>query len=163
MCSGNATPTVRAAWLHTASRRDALAPVSSAYATAGIACSTKTVLVMNKLIKLRIRAFFAQRCRCIYCNLPIWEPAYKERFSEALGIPQILLPHLRSTAEHLFARQEGGTDSRFNIAAACHWCNWKRHAHRNDCAPDPQHFLQEVRRAMKAKLWHPAARWVDRA
>ena len=69
-----------------------MAPASSAYATAGIACSNKTVLVMTNLAKLRTRAFFAQQCHCVYCSLPIWEPPYRERFAEALGIPEALLP-----------------------------------------------------------------------
>ncbi|WP_291519808.1 restriction endonuclease [Acidovorax sp.] len=115
---------------------------------------------MKKLARLRVRAFHAQQCRCIYCALPIWEDSYKERFASALGIPDDRLQYLQSTAEHLVAQQEGGPDLPVNIAAACWWCNWKRHAHRHDRAPDPVKYQAEVRRLMAAKRWHPAARWV---
>jgi hypothetical protein len=118
---------------------------------------------MTRLAKLRTRAFFAQQCRCIYCHLPIWEGPYKDRLVSALGIPESLVPYLQSTAEHLVAQQQGGLDVPVNIAAACWWCNWKRHAHRHDCAPDPVTFQAEVHRLMAAKRWHPAARWLSRA
>jgi hypothetical protein len=115
---------------------------------------------MAKLTKLRARAFFAQQCRCIYCSLPIWEPPYKDRLADSLGIPEQLMRYLQSTAEHLVAQQDDGYDTPVNVAAACWWCNWKRHAHRHDCAPSPVQFQNEVRRQMVAKLWHPAARWL---
>ena len=120
-------------------------------------------LTMTRLAKLRSRAFFAQQCRCIYCHLPIWEGPYKDRLVSALGIPESLVPYLQSTAEHLVAQQEGGPDVPVNIAAACWWCNWKRHAHRHNCAPDPVTFQAEVQRLMAAKRWHPAARWVSKS
>lgn len=113
---------------------------------------------MSKLTTLRTRSYFAQQCRCIYCSLPIWEPPYKDRLADALGIPEPLMRYLQSTAEHLVAQQDGGTHSPLNVAAACWWCNWKRHAHRPECAPGPAQFQAEVRRLMAAKLWHPAAR-----
>ena len=118
-------------------------------------------LPMSRLTKLRTRAFFAQQCRCIYCNLPIWEEPYKERFAAALGVPPARLHFLRSSAEHLVARQDGGPDAAANVAAACWWCNWKRHAHRSASAPGPMQFRAEVQRLMAARLWHPAARWVS--
>lgn len=111
---------------------------------------------------LRKRAYFAQRGLCIYCELPIWEPECRKRFAQAYGLPEALLDVLRSTAEHLVERQRGGLDHPANIAACCHWCNWKRHAHRHFCAPDPVRYQSEVRRAMAARLWHPAARSIER-
>lgn len=117
---------------------------------------------MKKLVKLRTRAFFSQQCRCIYCKLPIWEQPFRERLAEALQLPEEMLKYLQSTAEHLVAQQDGGRDSPSNIAAACAWCNRKRHAHRNVHAPEPDAFMVEVRRGMAKKLWHPAARWVER-
>lgn len=117
---------------------------------------------MSKLVQLRKRAFFAQQCRCFYCGLPIWEPTVKSRLAQALGIPDDALSYLQSTAEHLIARQDGGDDSPQNVAAACLWCNRKRHAQRQNCAPDPVTYKSEVRRLVAAKQWHPAARWINR-
>ena len=118
---------------------------------------------MTRLAKLRTRAFFTQQCRCIYCSLPIWEPPYRERFARAFSLPDSVMEHLRCTAEHLVAKQDGGCDSPMNIAAACEWCKKKRHLHRPHDAPDPVIYQQEVINAMLAKRWHPAARWVERA
>jgi len=67
---------------------------------------------MRRLQKHRQSAFAAQCGRCIYCRQPMGRHA---------------------TAEHLKARQDGGTDRRDNIAAACRTCNHRRHADR-ECA-----------------------------
>lgn len=124
--------------------------------------STLFLFAMSALATLRTRAFFAQQCRCIYCELPIWEPAFGGRLSEFAGLPDGLMEHLRCTAEHFVARQKVKLDHPVNIAAACHWCNWKRHAHRHLHAPDPIRYQAEVRRMMAVGLWHPAARWIAR-
>jgi hypothetical protein len=73
--------------------------------------------VKSRLQKHRQSAFIAQQGRCIYCGCNMGN---------------------HPTAEHLQARQDGGTDRRDNIAAACWRCNYRRHADR-DCAA--LHFL----------------------
>lgn len=65
---------------------------------------------------------------------------------------------LRSTAEHLVARCEGGRDERSNIVAACHWCNERRHLKRAKTAPSAEAYRQRVARRMAAGRWHPANR-----
>ncbi|WP_206597344.1 HNH endonuclease [Pseudacidovorax intermedius] len=62
---------------------------------------------MTRLQRHRQAALSAQCGRCIYCLRPLGSKA---------------------TAEHLRARQDGGTDRRENIAAACSSCNHGRHA-----------------------------------
>ncbi|NDZ12027.1 hypothetical protein C7T35_15520 [Variovorax sp. WS11] len=61
----------------------------------------------SRLQKYRTSAIQAQRGRCIYCRQPMGRDA---------------------TAEHLCARQDGGTDRKGNIVAACRRCNHRRHA-----------------------------------
>ncbi|WP_409049552.1 HNH endonuclease [Delftia sp. UME58] len=92
----------------------------------------------------------------------MWDSTFHGRFLSDYKLPESLLPHVRCTAEHLIAKQEGGPDSEKNIVAACHWCNSKRHAYRSHSAPDPEKYRAEVQRAMARRLWHPAARWLMR-
>ncbi|MEJ8811404.1 HNH endonuclease [Variovorax ureilyticus] len=61
----------------------------------------------SRLQKHRTSAIRQQHGRCIYCERPMGQHA---------------------TAEHLHPRQDGGTDCRENIAAACRRCNHRRHA-----------------------------------
>ena len=62
---------------------------------------------MSRVQKYRQAACRAQHGLCIYCRQPMGSKA---------------------TAEHLKARQDGGTDRRDNITAACKRCNHRRHA-----------------------------------
>ena len=68
---------------------------------------TLEILAMSRVQKYRQAACKAQNGLCIYCRQPMGRKA---------------------TAEHLMARQDGGTDCRDNIAAACKQCNHQRHA-----------------------------------
>lgn len=115
---------------------------------------------MTMLTQLRYKAFHLQQCCCYYCGLPMWESTHRTLLRDALDLPDVLLDSLRCTAEHLDARCDGGKDEPGNIVAACHWCNWKRHAHRPHCAPTVQAYQAEVQRKMTLGLWHPAARWL---
>ena len=124
---------------------------------AGIAQRYSFFAAVTHLAKLRIRAFHAQQGRCIYCGLPMWESCVQEAIPS--HIPERLARHLRSTAEHLIARQDGGPNCAINIAAACAWCNIRRHAHRAANAPDPVKYQQQVQRLMKRGHWHPAGRF----
>jgi 5-methylcytosine-specific restriction endonuclease McrA len=109
----------------------------------------------TNLCTLRRRAFEQQRGFCHYCGLPIWqddEAAFAARF----GLSARLTRLLRSTAEHLVARCDGGRDERSNIVAACLWCNKRRHLGREHAAPDPIAYLERVRCRIAAGRWHPA-------
>jgi hypothetical protein len=72
----------------------------------------------SSLVKLRRSAFRAQNGCCFYCGLPMWEDD-PERFAQTLGLTAGQAQKLRSTAEHLQARCDGGGDHPSNIVAAC--------------------------------------------
>lgn len=112
------------------------------------------------LCTLRRRAFEQQRGFCHYCGLPVWETdaaAFAARFGLSARLTQLL----RSTAEHLVARCDGGRDERSNIVAACHWCNERRHLKRTRAAPSAETYLRHVARRMAAGRWHPANSFLD--
>jgi len=106
----------------------------------------------NAISKHRHAAFNRQEGRCHYCGLPMWlkQP---EEFTARFRISKGEASRLRCTAEHLLARQDGGTNSRANIVAACHHCNRTRH--RISPPPDPASYRDRVRRRMRAGKWHP--------
>lgn len=107
------------------------------------------------LVQLRRKAFQLQECKCFYCNLPMCEVNELQKFTALHGLMPKLASQLRCTADHLIARQDGGGDSRENIAAACTWCN-RRHLNRSDNAPPFDKYRQRVQRRMAAGVWHPA-------
>jgi hypothetical protein len=109
----------------------------------------------TKLQKLRHSAFIEQGCKCIYCELPMWERDPSEvtaRFRISLKKAKLL----QCTAEHLLAAQDGGKDNCKNISAACLWCNRMRHYKRQDKAPDPGLYKKRVLQLIRKKRWHPA-------
>jgi 5-methylcytosine-specific restriction endonuclease McrA len=110
----------------------------------------------KKLQKLRHQAFIRQDCRCFYCSLPMWEYDLLD-FSARYGIRPEKAKHLRCTAEHLIAQQDGGDESSQNIAAACLWCNRMRHARRHDRAPSAEKYKNRVSQLISKQQWHPAA------
>jgi hypothetical protein len=109
----------------------------------------------KKLQKLRHQAFVRQGCRCFYCSLPMWECDLLD-FSARYGIGPRKAKHLRCTAEHLIAQQDGGNETSQNIAAACLWCNRMRHARRHDKAPSPENYKKRVSQLINKRRWHPA-------
>jgi len=58
----------------------------------------------------------------------------------------------KCTAEHLKAKQEGGTNAECNIAAACHYCNQRRHKRKKPL--DPIAFKIHVEKRLTKGLWH---------
>lgn len=107
------------------------------------------------LCTLRRRAFEQQRGFCHYCGLPMWE-ADEAAFAARLGLSARLTRLLRSTAEHLVARCDGGRNERSNIVAACHWCNQRRHRGRQANAPTAEAYRHRIKHRMAAGRWHPA-------
>lgn len=104
----------------------------------------------RKLVSLRRCAAAAQNHLCYYCGLPIWEDdplVFCGRFNLSPGQANLL----RSTAEHLTARCDGGLDNQANIVAACWHCNRHRHA-----VPNPKSsrdFRRHIQVRMQQGRW----------
>jgi hypothetical protein len=107
------------------------------------------------LCTLRRRAFEQQRGFCHYCGLPMWQDD-EAAFAARLGLSARLTRLLRSTAEHLVARCDGGRDDDSNIVASCLWCNRTRHRGPARTARSPEEYGQHVRKRMAQGRWHPA-------
>ncbi len=106
----------------------------------------------NSPIRARSEAFRRQAGRCYYCNLAMWE-ADVETFARATGLSVKAALSRQSTAEHLQARCEGGSNASENIVAACRLCNQRRHKGRKK-APAPDAYRAHVRRRMSLGRWH---------
>jgi hypothetical protein len=110
----------------------------------------------KQLRQLRQQAFQKQSHYCFYCKYPIWDRD-GEDFSRAHKLPYRLAKHLKCTAEHLVARQDGGQNTVDNVVAACAWCNKMRHHHRQHKAPDAAAYGTQVSRLISLGRWHPLA------
>lgn len=113
---------------------------------------TRTIKSMTiRIAHLRAEAYMAQNERCYYCRckMCISDPA---EFARAHGISVRQARQVRCTAEHLTARQDGGTDRRSNIAAACWHCNRLRHARKTPMPAD--RYRDHVRRRISCGAWH---------
>lgn len=107
---------------------------------------------MKTLIKNRERAFKAQDGRCYYCKCVMWRANEQEAFSRQHRLTPKQVLALRSTAEHLIARCDGGGDGAGNVVAACQRCNNGRHQRKR--APEPSAFLAFVERRVARGKWH---------
>ena len=112
--------------------------------------------MMTKVQKLRQSAFQRQNGCCFYCGNPMWERRQASLFGQQHPLPPSLLDLCQSTAEHLQAKQDGGKDSRNNIAAACKYCNAIRHQGRTGQAPSPDTHKAQIRARAKRGQGHPA-------
>ena len=81
---------------------------------------------MRRLVRHRHAAWLRQGGCCYYCDRATWEEV-AETFAGGQGLTKRQIRLLRSTAEHLIARQDGGTDAAANIVSACWFCNSRRH------------------------------------
>ncbi|MUV14365.1 HNH endonuclease [Noviluteimonas gilva] len=105
----------------------------------------------------RLRAFNAQKGRCHYCACPIW---LDDERAFALAWPQLTRKQrsqCRATAEHMQAKQDGGTNRRDNIVAACCYCNRSRHRRRRPL--DDIHYRAFVRSRVARGKW-PTMKWI---
>ena len=108
---------------------------------------------MSKVIpKNRLLAFNDQNGRCYYCGAPMWIEK-KGVFSVKYVVSKKLAKQLRCTAEHLIARQDGGTDDRENIVAACLHCNLTRH-YAPEALPHNE-YREYVASLVQSQEWHP--------
>lgn len=106
---------------------------------------------MCRLQKIRERQAENQGWSCIYCEQPMWrsDPA---AFAVRHGLTLRRALLLQATAEHLLPASEGGEDVDENIAAACLYCNRKRHhAHKT---LSPSAYAQKVLRRLRRGRWH---------
>lgn len=105
---------------------------------------------MDTLTKIRRKKMLAQRGRCYYCGLPMWDKALDQQLPKSCRSTK-LPKALQCTAEHLKPRSEGGEDSEANVVAACIFCNAARH--RRKRPRSPADHLAHVRKRMDAGRW----------
>jgi 5-methylcytosine-specific restriction endonuclease McrA len=107
--------------------------------------------VSTTLTKSRFKAYIQQAGLCIYCEQPMWLTDI-DTFAKTYQISIKRAKCLKCTAEHLKAKQYGGTDAENNIAAACSYCNQKRHKRKTPL--DPIAYKQHVVKHLVKGLWH---------
>lgn len=105
----------------------------------------------TSLSRHRHQAYIAQSGRCYYCGEHMWEDDI-ESFSKSYRLSRRQARLVQCTAEHLHARQDGGTNTRDNIVAACKYCNQRRHKRKNP--PPPETYRQFVRSRVQKGKWH---------
>lgn len=102
------------------------------------------------IAKRRDVAFANQSGCCYYCRKPMWRRR-SARFARVHRLTAAQLTQRRCTAEHLLAQCDGGLHGQENIAAACLFCNQKRH--RLPIPPDPAAYMLYVRQEQLAGRW----------
>jgi 5-methylcytosine-specific restriction endonuclease McrA len=105
------------------------------------------------LVRRRNSAFSHQSGRCYYCERPMWRDNPLE-FAAKYRITPRQARTLWCTAEHLVARQDGGSNSGNNIVAACLFCNSQRH--KRKIAPPPGLYKQQIRKRIDQGGWDSA-------
>jgi hypothetical protein len=106
----------------------------------------------KSLSKHRSKAHELQGGRCVYCGVVMWA-ADCATFAKRHGLTLRLARWLQCTAEHLQPRRDGGQNSAENIAAACLFCNLRRHARRRTI-PTPEQYRALVQSRVSRKAWH---------
>jgi hypothetical protein len=82
----------------------------------------------------------------------MWENKQKE-FARKHDITQNYAARFQCTAEHLFARCDGGSNQESNIVAACRFCNSTRHKCKKP--PTPEKYKSHICKRLKMGKWHP--------
>jgi 5-methylcytosine-specific restriction endonuclease McrA len=106
---------------------------------------------MTNLKRNRQSAFTQQNGKCCYCGFSMWLDSV-ESFAKQHCISVKQARYFQCTAEHLVARQDGGGNSRTNIAAACTRCNSLRHRRKAPMEPEKYHCYVQER--LKKGGWH---------
>lgn len=103
------------------------------------------------LQRVRASAYLRQHGRCIYCHSPMWlsEPS---RFAAKHKLTVKQARRFQCTAEHLCAKKDGGSNLASNIAAACRFCNLRRHSRKAELTPEQ--FKIHVRTRIESGGWH---------
>ena len=107
--------------------------------------------VPTLLAKSRTYAYYRQDGRCFYCDYPMWVSS-PSRYAKLYGCSITQARHMKCTAEHLVAKRDGGKDYASNIAAACEFCNQRRHKRNEDLSPKA--YRELVQRKLKKGCWH---------
>jgi hypothetical protein len=105
----------------------------------------------SKLKRINQSKFHAQHGRCYYCQQPMWIGS-PEEFSDKHDMTLRCAVKFQSTAEHLIARFDGGTDDPSNIVAACLFCTHTRHLAKNP--KQPATYMEKVRARLAVGKWH---------
>lgn len=100
---------------------------------------------------IRNRKAIRQRWRCRYCRQPMWLKDM-EGFATRHGLSIEQAGLLQVTAEHLHPRGEGGRNSYANIAAACLYCNRRRH--QTGRVLSPADYARYVQDQLRSGGWH---------
>ena len=103
-----------------------------------------------KISKVRSTAFQLQQGLCVYCQRPMWQSHLRD-FAATHGLTKRQAKHRRCTAEHLQAKCDGGSNKQGNIAAACIYCNQRRHQLKQ--APAPDAYKKYVQQKLIAGTW----------
>jgi HNH endonuclease len=112
---------------------------------------TRTINPMTiPIARLRAAAYVAQRELCYYCQCKMCNGDPSE-FARSYGMSIRQVWKIQCTAEHLTARQDGGTNVRSNIAAVCRHCNRLRHARKTPLSAD--RYRDYVRRRISRGKW----------
>lgn len=106
----------------------------------------------KSLARVRSAASHRQQGRCFYCTLPMWQTD-AQAFASEYRITVAQARQFKCTAEHLVARQDGGSDAQENIVAACWHCNRLRHRRKDP--PAPVQYKELVCAKLRKGLWHP--------
>lgn len=103
------------------------------------------------LLKNRNLAYESQHGLCYYCRQPMWT-GQPQNFCNQHKISIKSAKLLQCTAEHVIARQDGGSNQRDNIVAACLHCNKTRHKAKT--ALSVEKYKAKVIRRMAQNKWH---------
>jgi 5-methylcytosine-specific restriction endonuclease McrA len=106
---------------------------------------------LPKIARFRAEAFRRQKGLCYYCRFPMWQDS-PTKFAAKHRVTEREAQIFRCTAEHLVARQDGGTDAPSNIVAACLFCNQNRH--RRTPPPAPEDYRQGIGTRLMRGKWH---------
>ena len=99
----------------------------------------------------RTKAFKKQQGRCYYCDLPMWISDAKI-FSQRYKLTLKQAEQFKCTGEHLTAFHARGASNQSNIVAACHYCNAKRHARKEELSPKT--YKKKVQKRVRAGKWN---------
>lgn len=105
----------------------------------------------RSLKKLRDQAFQEQNGTCCYCKSPMWKNAVSQ-FAREHGISEKQARQFQCTSEHLTPHSEGGSAARANIAAACVYCNRRRHARKARLGHGEFHL--HVQKRLRKGVWN---------
>src|SRR5690606_1212554 len=110
----------------------------------------------SSVVRARELAAQTQNSRCYYCGALMCVDELTA-FASRHGLSVSAVRLLQCTAEHLLAKCDGGMDVADNIAAACHFCNSRRHARRKPLSPGA--YQKYVQGRVHRRRWHPEPLW----